>query len=343
MAWLNLDLGIETCFYDGFNAYAMAWLQFMFPIYVWLIMIIVIVSSHYSTTASKLCGNNGVSVLATLFLLSYTKILRTVITVYSSTTIEYPDGFRRSVWIYDANIDYLKGKHIPLFIMATLMLTILSIPYTLSLLMIQCLRRISHYRILVWVNRLMPLFDSYVGPYKFNHYYWTGLLLLARVTVLLVLSLNQSNNPTHNFTAIGCIIFTLLAYLSYIGGVYKNKIINMMEIIMMLNLGLLSIGILYSLQMDGHGSVVICTSVGITFTFFVSVVLFHTWREITSTQIGQSIKSLIIRKCHYRRIFQTIVTDNNQDNIKFNEVKTITHTSLELDEPLLTNGQTDAH
>ena len=26
IAWLNLDLGIETCFYDGMDAYAKTWL-----------------------------------------------------------------------------------------------------------------------------------------------------------------------------------------------------------------------------------------------------------------------------------------------------------------------------
>ena len=31
IAWLNLDLGIETCFYSGLDAYAKTWLQFVFP------------------------------------------------------------------------------------------------------------------------------------------------------------------------------------------------------------------------------------------------------------------------------------------------------------------------
>ena len=34
IAWLNLDLGIEACFYDGLDAYAKTWLQFAFPIYL---------------------------------------------------------------------------------------------------------------------------------------------------------------------------------------------------------------------------------------------------------------------------------------------------------------------
>jgi len=40
IAWLNLDLGIQTCFYNGMDAYAKTWLQFAFPIYIWLITIL---------------------------------------------------------------------------------------------------------------------------------------------------------------------------------------------------------------------------------------------------------------------------------------------------------------
>ena len=37
IAWLNLDLGIETCLYDGLNAYAKTWLQFAFPCTLYLV------------------------------------------------------------------------------------------------------------------------------------------------------------------------------------------------------------------------------------------------------------------------------------------------------------------
>ena len=35
ISWLNLDLGIETCFVDGLNGYWKTWLQFVFPVYIW--------------------------------------------------------------------------------------------------------------------------------------------------------------------------------------------------------------------------------------------------------------------------------------------------------------------
>ena len=83
IAWVNLDLGFKTCFYDGLDAYALTWLQFAFPLYVWLTIASIIIISRYSITMSKLIGSNPVAVLATLLLMSYTKILKIIIEVYS--------------------------------------------------------------------------------------------------------------------------------------------------------------------------------------------------------------------------------------------------------------------
>ena len=37
IACLNLDFGIETCFYDRLDAYSKTWLQFGFPVYSYLV------------------------------------------------------------------------------------------------------------------------------------------------------------------------------------------------------------------------------------------------------------------------------------------------------------------
>ena len=79
IAWLNLDLGIETCFFSGLTAYGRTWLQFVFPLYLWGIASLIIILAKYSHRVAKLMGNNGVPVLATLFLLSYAKLFNTII------------------------------------------------------------------------------------------------------------------------------------------------------------------------------------------------------------------------------------------------------------------------
>ena len=97
IAWLNLDLGVQTCFYDGLSAYGKAWLQFVFPFYVWCIAGLIIVLARYSPRFARLTGNNSVPVLATLFLLSYAKLLRTIITILSYTTVDSTNGQKNCV------------------------------------------------------------------------------------------------------------------------------------------------------------------------------------------------------------------------------------------------------
>ena len=82
IAWLNLDFGIETCLVVGLTAFWKTWLHFLFPLYIWLIAGVIIIMCHYSSRLTNLIGDRVVPLLATLFLLSYTKLLRTVMTVF---------------------------------------------------------------------------------------------------------------------------------------------------------------------------------------------------------------------------------------------------------------------
>ena len=85
IAWLNLDLGVQTSFYNGLSAYGTAWLQFVFPFYVWCIAGLIIVLARYNTRFASVPVL--ATILATLFLLSYAKLLRTIITILSYTTV----------------------------------------------------------------------------------------------------------------------------------------------------------------------------------------------------------------------------------------------------------------
>ena len=97
IAWLNLDLGFQSCFYDGMDAYAQTWLQLCFPLYIWILMGLIIVTSRYSILMSKLIGHNPIAVLATLLLMSYTKGLKIIIEVYSSVELDYPNNKKVTV------------------------------------------------------------------------------------------------------------------------------------------------------------------------------------------------------------------------------------------------------
>ena len=75
IAWLNLEIGIDVCFIKGLNASYKLLLQLAFPIYI-ISLVFVIKVSGWSSRFAKLIGKRDpVAILATLILLSYTKLL----------------------------------------------------------------------------------------------------------------------------------------------------------------------------------------------------------------------------------------------------------------------------
>ena len=291
-AWLNLDFGIETCFFDGMDAYSKTWLQFVFPVYIWLLVGLMIAISHYSHRFANLLGNNPVSILATLILLSYTKILRTLIAAINITYLQYPEEHIKSVWLYDANIDYLVGKHIPLFLVAVLVFLFLFLPYTLLLLFGQWLQAISHLRLFSWVNRLTPLMDSYHAPYKPKHRYWPGLLLVLRFVLLLVFALNPQQDPSINLLAILVGTGILVAWAWVSGGVYRNWCLDALECSFALNLIVLVGATSYVNHSGGNQLAVGYTSVSIALVTFIGILTYHIFQQLRSTKLWKKVPKL---------------------------------------------------
>ena len=297
IAWLNLDLGIETCFYSGLDAYAKTWLQFVFPIYIWLIMTMIIVFSHYSTTVARLSGRNSVPVLATLFLLSYAKLLRTIITAFSFTVLE---GKKSAVWLYDGNVLYLQGKHVPLFLAALLLLLTLSLPYTTLLLLAPLLQKSEH-RALFWMVKLKPLFDAYMGPCKDNCRYSVGLLLLARVILFLVFSANVFGDPAINLLAIIAMVICICIHRTLVSGVYKHQYSNAIEYSLLVNIIILSSSALYTTRNNnGNQDVVAYISAGVSFATFVAIILCHLYYAIKGSRLLKQARD-IMRKLSHRK------------------------------------------
>lgn len=174
---------------SGLTALSKTWLQFIFPFYIWTIAGLIIVASRYSSRVTNLLGNRAVPVLCTLFLLSYMKLLRIVVTALEFSFISYisqtSTGLHSVVWSVDGNLSYFSFPHILLFFAGIATLILLCAPYTMLLLLIQWLRRLSHFKFINWIMRLHPAYDAYFAPLKYKHQYWLGVLLLARVILLM--------------------------------------------------------------------------------------------------------------------------------------------------------------
>ena len=284
IAWLNLDFGISTCLYDGLDAYVFTWLQYAFPLLIWSLAFTIIVASRHFAFMNRVCGRNIVHVLATLFLLSYTKLQRTIVAGLSFTVIDVSNGTNLFVWLIDGNVRYLEGKHIPLFLVSVLFLLALFIPYTLSITFGPWLQSKTHYKVFCWVTKLKPLLDAYFGPMKDKHRYWTGVLLISRLVLSLIISINILGDNDIYLLAVTILTFLLLALLWQSGGVYKIWMVSVLDSFFIINLGVLSLLTLYNKKAskvsDNKQYVTICVSVGSTFAVFCFILLYHCLKKL---------------------------------------------------------------
>ena len=116
---------------------------------------------------------NPAATLATLILLSYTKLLQAVINILSFTILKYPNGSQKAVWLPDANVQFLEVKHVPLFLVA-LTLVSLGLAYTVLLITWQWLLKLPETRITCsWIRsaKLNSFIDTYHVPYNAKYHY----------------------------------------------------------------------------------------------------------------------------------------------------------------------------
>ena len=292
IAWLNLDLGVETCFWDGLDGYAKTWLQFVFPVYIWVIVAIIIWLSRHYVLVAKLCGSHTVKVLATLFLLSYAKVLRTVITALSFTSPRLLDGSTITVWLYDGNVDYFGVKHAFLFFTAVGFAFGFVFPFTLLVLLAPCLQAWSNKRFFRWVHRIKPLLDAYQGPYTDKFRCWTGVMLVVRN--VLFLSFATNGDPDVNLAVITTMVLGFIqAFMWLPDKVYKVVILNILEAIFITKLGIFSawtIFIRHNNPDPVQGQMIAAyTITTITIIIFMAIVCYHFWITIKTSQFVKNL------------------------------------------------------
>ena len=348
IACLNLDLGIETCFYDGMDAYAFTWLQFLFPLYVWVLIGLIIIASRYSRKIARSLGNNPVPTLATLFLLSYSKIRRNIITALSVTSLRFPDGTKELVWLYDGSVPYFqRANHVVLGIFSISVLLFFFLPYTLLLLFGQYLHAYSHHKMHSWMNKIKPFMDAYHAPYKKETRYWTGLILLVRCVLFLIFanSVGAGNHFDLLFTTTVTACLAGLAWIQH--GVYEKVHNDILEASFILNLCIFSAATFHVKETGGNQAALTYTSVGIAFATFVLIFLYHVYLLLSKTSLWKKL-IYFMKDNNYRPLSNLKSVDGNDrssdgNGMSFNlkgatapvDVPT---TIVELREPLLTPG-----
>ena len=282
IAWINLDFGIETCFVRGLTAFWKTWLQFVFPLYIWVIAVLIVMATKRSSKLTALLGNRAVPVLNTLFLLSYAKLLRVVASAMEFSTLQeyYPLSTQADnltiVWSADGNLLYFGFPHILLFVAGLATLLFLWLPYTLFLFLLQWLRRLSHVRILKWVTRFHPVYDAYFAPLKHRHQYWFGVLLIVRGVLLVTFASTFGISNSINLLILLILGIVLLFYMALVQP-YKSTALLLLQSSFVINLTLLSGFDIFAYTWPNTQAlkeIAFGVSTGIAFVQFCAIVLY---------------------------------------------------------------------
>ena len=312
ISWLNLDLGIEVCLFNGLDGYWNTWLQFVFPAYLFLIMGGIIVGCRYSVWLCRLCGSHAVPALATLFLMSYTKILLTVTNALSMSWLPC----NLTVWRVDGNIEYGSGKHLILVVFSCGVLVI-GLAYPILVLCAPLLERYSgncipQHR---WnpVAKLKPLLDAYGGPYKDKYRFWTGVTLMLRLIVTVTFSFTSGGLAVINAAIIITIVVGILTFWSFTKGVYRSIYSSALEVFYLLNIFFLSIVILAtgSIGSIKYQNIPIIISSSLSFVVCLVTIAIHLWWSFDLKKIKRRIGFNDRRE--YMQLPQLVADENEED------------------------------
>ena len=238
---LNLDLGFPLCLYNGMTTAAKVGFQFVFPIYLWSIVIGMIVMSKYSIKLSNFISNSSVQVLATLLYLSFAKLLRTVIDIASLSKIHsvtlthhasskiyyYGSNDEAAVWYYNGEA-YGQGIHGLLLAVAVAFIALYLLPYSILTTFSHWLMRFRLF------NRLRPFIDAYGGPFKDKWRFWFGLRLCLVVVLFSVDGGLQGTN-TKSMLIIHFIVILSFILFQVWTHPYKNRFVELLDTFLMTN------------------------------------------------------------------------------------------------------------
>ena len=345
ISWLNLEIGFDTCFFVGMDAYSKTLLQLAFPGYVFFLIFMVIIISKHSMRLSQLIGkHNPVATLATLISLSYAKFLHITIASLSFAILKYPDGSQAYVWLIDASVGYLSGKHAILFITA-LLIIIAGVCYTALLLFWQWLLRHQDKTLFKWTKyqKLCHFLEPYHAPFVDKHRYWAGLLFLVRVVLFIVFALNVNGDPHVSFVAIILIIGGLLLAKGFLVKVHKKWPIDVIESIMYFNILGFAALTWYFIGTPHKQRAVAYTSVTITLLFLLLVIAFHVYKF---TSLGVAIQKIKILQGLAAKLLDNKKAKEavDQNPIEPEQKKqVVTFSVVEVPKPVLEHPEPEAH
>ena len=212
----------------------------------------------------RLTGTRVLKVLATLFLLSYTKILLTICEVlfFFSSVTHLPGNHTALVWSVDTGVVLLGIKFCIIYGVCLILFVILLI-FNFLLLFPRTVSRWS------FINYFKPLLDAYFGPYKQHYAFWTGLQLSIRSCFFGLSALTKNISLSSGAVLVGIVLCA-----HGILHPFQSRLKNFQESLVLLNLLAVYATALYNDNENGKYKFLVIRLLIITVLVYFIVLIF---------------------------------------------------------------------
>ena len=315
VSMLGLNLGITTCFYDRLDGLGKIFMQIAFEAYLIFLVTIVILSGRSTRVSNFFHKYNfhPLHTLATLIVLSYKKLSRKIFSLFAYTSLQYAysNDTTGDIWLFDPCVKShtWPWQRVILHIIGAVIIAA-GLALNFILLFNKCI--VGKCRS-VYFNTFMTAFSA---PFKPNHQYWVGLLLLIRnISYIVCEAFNAGKNPTDSLHFIFTLIIGLLLLKFFYAGmpslkvflsslkklisrrqepayealdneersgiVYNNPYVDYLETSFLLNLSLLTYFTLYFredvVKNQNNQAILFTISSAVVLITVIGILVYHTW------------------------------------------------------------------
>ncbi len=234
ISFLNLNLGVKSCFYEGMTELDLVGLNLIFPLYLMVIFVAFALFGKYVTyerVSNFYCKIRITHIFATLLYIFYASVTETCVAILAFVPITINQQEEQIIrWGRDPNVIYGHEIH-GVLVAVSLILLVVLLPLPIILLV----PKISYQ--VPYVKNYKPVIHAFIAPFAPNRTFWVSFRLLFRVLIYAIsaLGVNKMQLVIMSF----CItsITLLQAYLKP----FANASRNIVDTFLMLNLTLFSI------------------------------------------------------------------------------------------------------
>ena len=221
---LNLEVfgKIPWCFFSNINPLLNYSLHFLGPFIIAVVLLSTVLLARYYPRQFLSIQSSPVQAICVLILLSFWSVSDTCIQLLKpTTTLSGVKGWRVAL---QPNIQYLKDPyHIVTWIISTVLLIFLLVPFILLLFLSPLLRRKFN------LTRIQPLLDAFQSCYDDKYRWYSGVYLLSWI----ILNINM---PYYVIQ----IILVAISILHFMIQPYKYQWLNIVDTLLLVDLNLLA-------------------------------------------------------------------------------------------------------